>query len=153
MPWHNLMRCNLFSNRQRGVSMLTMPPSSLSSESIGKEKEKKKRQIGSPGLDGKAHKTSTTSSGMCVIKSLMFSMGSSCQGPVLLSKSSPTCVPPVPAGWGADGEDRDTPEAVAPQDRLVSWVLETVGDLGAQKHQAPPRYKLSLFPFYINRVP
>lgn len=40
-----------------------------------------------------------------------------------------------------------------PQDRLVSWVLETVGDLGAQKPQAPPGYKLSLFPFYINRVP
>lgn len=107
------MRCNLFSNRQRGVSVLTMPPSSLSSESIRKEKEKKKRQIGSPGLD-EAHKTSATSGGMCVIKSLMLSMGSSCQGPLLLSKSSPTCVSPAPAGWGADGEDRDTPEAVAP---------------------------------------
>lgn len=83
----------------------------------------------------------------------MLAMGSSCQGPFLLSKSSPCSVSPVPAGWGADEEDRYTPEAVASQARLVSWVLETVGDLGAQKSQAPPGCKLALFPFYINRVP
>lgn len=64
--------------------MLTMPPSSLSSESLSKG-EKKEKKGRSAHLAPIERCTKPTVHGeICVIKSLMLSVENNCQGPLLV---------------------------------------------------------------------